>query len=338
MKAIRVRQPAGLDNLHLEEIDRASPGPGEILVKSAASSLNYHDYVVVTGVRPAEEGRIPMSDMAGEVVEVGTGVTEFAVGDRVMSMVFPAWQSGEPTHANTWGCIAGDTVDGFASEFVCAPYTTFTRIPKDYSLLEAATLPCAALTAWRALHVEGNLQTGETVLIQGTGGVSIFALQFVKAAGAIAIVTSSSDAKLEKAKALGADHLINYREVPDWGVAAAALCERDGVDHVLELGGPGTLNQSIEACRTRGHISMIGILTGWQGEIATAAMMMKQQRMIGITVAHREDQHAMVRGIEAAGIKPVIDRTFPIEQIADAFRYQESQKHFGKICLEIAPH
>lgn len=334
MKAIRVRNPASLDNLQTVEMDRPSPGPGEVLIRAAASSLNYHDYVVCIGMRQAEDGRIPMSDMAGEVVEVGAGVTEFSVGDRVMSLTFPTWLSGEPTHANTWGCIAGDTVDGFASEYVCAPQTWFTGIPKNYSLLEAATLPCAALTAWRALFVEGRLQSGETVLIQGTGGVSIFALQFCKAAGARVIITSSSDTKLEKARAMGADHCINYKQVPEWGVAAAKLCSRGGVDHVIELGGPGTLGQSIEACRTRGHISMIGILTGWAGEVATAAMMMKQQRMIGITVGSREHQHDMVRGIDATGIKPVIDKTFALDQLAGAFRYQETQQHFGKICVE----
>lgn len=334
MKVIRLRKPASLDNLQIVEMGKPSPGPGEVLVKAAASSLNHHDYVVCIGMREAEDGRIPMSDMAGEVVEVGAGVSEFAVGDRVMSLTFPTWLAGEPTHHNTWGCITGDTVDGFASEYVCAPQTWFTAIPKKYSLLEAATLPCAALTAWRALFVEGRLQAGETVLIQGTGGVSIFALQFCKAAGAQVIITSSSDAKLERAKAMGADHGINYKSVPEWGTAAASLCSRGGVDHVLELGGPGTLNQSIEACRTRGHISMIGILTGWSGEVSTAAMMMKQQRMIGITVGSREHQQDMVRGIDATGIKPIIDKTFGLERIADAFRYQERQQHFGKISVD----
>lgn len=333
MKAIKITNPASLDNLHVVEMDRPSVGRGDILIKAAASSLNYHDYVVCVGVREAEDGRIPMSDMAGEVIEVGEGVSQFAVGDKVMSTTFPNWLSGKATVENTWGCIAGDTADGYASEYVCAPETYFTGIPNGYTLKEAATLPCAALTAWRGLFVEGRLQAGETVLIQGTGGVSIFALQMVKAAGAIAIVTSSSDAKLEKAEALGADYLINYKSDLEWGVTAAGFCEKDGVDHVLELGGPGTINQSIAACCTQGHISMIGILTGWAGSVDTAAMMMKQQRMIGITVGSRQDQMEMVRGIEATGIKPVIDRTFPLDQIADAFRYQEEQKHLGKICL-----
>lgn len=334
MKAVRVRNPARLDTLEMVDVERPRAGPGEVLVKAAASSLNYHDYVICTGIRATDDGRIPMSDMAGEVIDVGAGVTEFSVGDRVMSLTFPTWLSGEPTHQNTWGCIAGDTVDGFASEYVCAPPSWFTGIPKGYSLAEAASLPCAALTAWRALFVEGHLQAGETVLIQGTGGVSIFALQFCKAAGARVIITSSSNAKLERAKSMGADFGINYREVPAWGVAAARLCERGGVDHVLELGGPGTLGQSIEACRTRGHISMIGILTGWSGEVATAAMMMKQLRMIGITVGSREHQQDMVRGIDATGIRPVIDETFSLDNLADAFRYQEKNQHFGKICVE----
>lgn len=333
MKVVRVMHPPGLDNLQVAEAGKPEPGPGEVLVKAAASSLNYHDYVVCIGMREAEEGRIPMSDMAGEVVETGPGVTEFTVGDAVMSLTFPTWLAGEPSFDNTWGCITGDTVDGFAAEYVCAPQTWFTGIPENYSLAEAATLPCAALTAWRALFVEGNLQAGETVLLQGTGGVSIFALQFAKAAGARVVITSSSDDKLERALDMGADHGINYKTTPEWGTAAAKLCVRGGVDHVLELGGPGTLGQSIEACRTRGHISMIGILTGWEGPVATAAMMMKQQRMIGITVGSREHQHNMVRGIDATGIKPVIDRSFGLEQIADAFRYQETGQHFGKIGL-----
>lgn len=333
MKVIRVRHPAGIGNLQISNEEIPQPGHGQILLKAAASSLNYHDYVVCVGGRPADDGRIPMSDVSGVVTAVGPAVTEFAVGDSVMSTTFPTWLSGEPTHANTWGAIAGDTVDGYASEYVCADQMAFTRIPKGYSLEGAATLPCAALTAWRALFVEGRLQAGETVLIQGTGGVSMFALQMVKAAGGIAIVTSSSDAKLEKAKGMGADHLINYKSTPAWGEAAARLCERGGVDHVLELGGPGTINQSIAACRTRGHISMIGILTGWKGDVEIAALMMKQQRLIGITVGSREDQQAMVRGIEATGIVPVIDSTFVLDEIAEAFRYQESQKHFGKICL-----
>lgn len=335
MKAIHVNKPAGLDNLQVGEADKPSPGKGEILVKAAASSLNYHDYAVAVGALPVEDGRIPMSDVAGEVVEIGEGVTEFVVGDKVMGTFFPKWLSGEPTLAITWGYIPGDSIDGYASEFACGAETAFTHIPDGYSMEEAATLPCAAVTAWRALVTEGKLKAGETVLVQGTGGVSIFALQIAKSVGATVIATSSSNEKLEKCKKLGADHVINYKETEQWGKAAAKLCPRGGVDHVVEVGGPGTLTQSIDACRPGGHIAMIGILTGLSGDIPTASIMMKQLRVKGITVGTRQDQQDLVRGLNASNIKPVIDSTYPLEKIADAFRHQESQKHFGKICLSI---
>lgn len=333
MKAIRVNKPASLDNLQVAEADKPSPGRGEILVRAAASSLNYHDYAVVTGALPVEDGRIPMSDVAGEVIETGEGVAEFAVGDNVMGTFFPHWLSGEPNLAVTWGHIPGDSVDGYASEFVCAAETAFTAIPDGYSLEEAATLPCAAVTAWRALVTEGNLKAGDTVLVQGTGGVSIFALQLAKSMGATVIATSSSNDKLERVKQLGADHVINYKETENWGKAAAKLCPRGGVDHVVEVGGAGTLVQSIDACRPGGHISMIGILTGFAGEVPTASIMMKQLRVKGITVGTRQDQQDLVRALSASDMRPVIDSTYPLEKIADAFRHQESQTHFGKIVL-----
>ena len=333
MKAIRVKKPASLDNLQVGEAEKPSPGNGQILVKAAASSLNYHDYAVVSGALPVDDGRIPMSDVAGEVVEIGDGVSEFAVGDKVMGTFFPKWLSGEPNLAITWGYIPGDSIDGYACEFVCGAETAFTHIPNNYSMEEAASLPCAAVTAWRALVTEGNLKAGETVLLQGTGGVSIFALQLAKSIGATVIITSSSNEKLEKAKKLGADHVINYKETEKWGKAAAKLCPLGGVDHVVEVGGSGTLAQSIEACRPGGHISMIGILTGFAGEVPTASIMMKQLKVKGITVGTRQDQQDLVRALNASSIKPVIDSSYPLEKIADAFRHQESQKHFGKICL-----
>ncbi|MDN5862276.1 MAG: NAD(P)-dependent alcohol dehydrogenase [Salinisphaera sp.] len=333
MKTIRIGNPATLDSLAVHDEATPQPGAGEILVKAGASSLNFHDYLVVTGALPAAEGRIPMSDVAGEVAETGEGVTEFAVGDLVMGTFFPTWLAGEATMANTWGCIPGDSIEGYAREYVTGAQQAFTRTPAGYSVEEAATLPCAALTAWRALFVEGGLQAGETVLVQGTGGVSIFALQLAKAVGATVIATSSSDAKLEKVTALGADHTINYKDTPEWGKAAAKLCPRGGVDHIIEVGGPNTLAQSLDAVRTGGHISMIGVLTGWAGEVPTAKLMAKQVKVKGITVGTREHQLEMVAGLENLQIKPVIDKSFALEDIADAFRHQESQQHFGKICL-----
>lgn len=333
MKAIRIKNPASLDTLEVCDIDKPTPGPGQILVRARASSLNFHDFLVVTGAAPTEDGRIPMSDVAGEVEAVGDGVTLFKPGDRVMSCFFPLWHSGRPALHKCWACIPGDTAQGYAAEYVCNAETAFTPIPEGYSFEEAATLPCAGLTAWRALFAEGHLQPGERVLVQGTGGVSVFALQLAKAAGATVIATSSSDDKLKRMKALGADHLINYKKTAEWGKAAAELCPNGGVDHVVDVGGPGNLAQSFAACRDDGHVSLIGVLTGMSGEVPTAAMMIKQVRLKGITVGSREQQLDMITGLNATGIKPVIDRSFPLEQIADAFRHQASQQHVGKICL-----
>jgi len=212
------------------------------------------------------------------------------------------------------------------------PATSFTRIPKGWSMQEAATLPCAALTAWRALFVDARLKPGQVVLTQGTGGVSIFALQLAKAAGARVVATSSSDEKLQRLKELGADHLINYKEVSDWGRASAQFS--GGVQAVVEIGGPGTMGQSIQACAIGGHISLIGVLTGVTGDIPTALAMTKNVTIKGITVGSHQDQTDMIAGIEAAGFKPVIDSVHPLEGIAGAFMHQISQKHFGKICLE----
>jgi NADPH:quinone reductase-like Zn-dependent oxidoreductase len=332
MKVIQVAQPASLDSLRLIECDQPEPSFGEILVKIKASSLNFHDYAVVAGMLPVADGRIPMSDGAGEVAALGEGVTSFAVGDKVMSTFFPGWPGG-PVSAERIRGVPGDHIDGFAAEYVCMPASAFSAMPRGYTFEEAATLPCAALTAWRALFVANDIQPGTTVLTQGTGGVSVFALQMAKAAGARVIATSSSAAKLAKLTELGADHVINYRETPKWGAAVLELTEGRGVDEVVEVGGPGTLPQSIAAVRVGGNISLIGILTGLGGEVPTALAMHKNVRISGITVGSQDHQRDMTRALEAASFRPVIDSSFPLENISDAFKLQESQKHFGKICL-----
>ncbi len=334
MKVIEVRHPASLQTLAVTEQPEPEPGAGEICVRVRACSLNYHDYAVVSGMIPVDDGRVPMSDGAGEVVALGAGVDAFVVGDHVMSTFFPRWSGGPVSAARTLG-VPGDHVDGYAAEFVCFPATAFTPIPRGYSMEEAATLPCAALTAWRALFVENEIRPGDWVLTQGTGGVSIFALQFAKAAGAQVIATSSSDAKLERLRELGADHVINYRNTPEWGAKAKALTGDRGVDEVVEVGGPGTLAQSIAATRVGGHISLIGVLTGWTGEIPTFEVLWRNIGITGITVGSRDHQLDMVRALEAASFRPVIDRSFPLADIAGAFAHQESQKHFGKICLSV---
>lgn len=332
MKVVALKKPGGLDQLEVQEREDPKPGRGEILVRVKASSLNFHDYVVCLGRIPTPDGRIPMSDGAGEVIAVGEGVSKWKPGDRVLSAFFPNWRTGALETAS-FDSVPGDGTDGFAAELVAMPETAFTRMPEGYSYEQAATLPCAALTAWRAVVVQAQIKPGDWVLVQGTGGVSIFALQFAKAAGAKVIATSSSNDKLARVKELGADEVINYKEVPKWGKPAFALTGGRGVDEVVEVGGPGTLGQSIRAARVNGHISLIGVLTGVSGEVPTAAFFSRNLRMDGITVGSQSMQEDMLRAIEAHGIEPVIDATFPLEKLADAFRYQEAQKHIGKIVV-----
>lgn len=334
MNVVTLRRPGGLDKLELHESEApGEPGPGEVRVRVHASSLNYHDYGVVVGAMPTEDGRIPMSDGAGVVDAVGEGVEDFTVGDRVVSTFFPEWLEG-PARIGDFTTTPGDGVDGYAREQVVRPATWFTHAPRDYDHAEAATLTTAGLTAWRALVVDGKLKAGDTVLVLGTGGVSIFALQFAKLMGATVIATSSSDEKIARLKELGADHTLNYKTEPEWGKRVKALTDGRGVDHVIEVGGPATLPQSIEAVRIGGHISLIGVLTGRGGEIPTAKLMAKQARLQGLIVGSRRDQIEMIRAIDASGMRPVIDRRFALDEIADAFRHQEAGRHFGKICLE----
>lgn len=333
MKVAALKAPGGLDKIVIEEREKPSPKAGEVLVRVRASSLNFHDFAVVAGMIRCPDGRIPMSDGAGVVEAVGEGVTRFKVGDEVLSTFFPNWDAGKPTLPRLIG-VPGDNADGFAAEYVAMPATAFTRLPKGWTLKQAATLPCAALTAWRALFVEAKIKPGSIVLTQGTGGVSIFALQLAKAAGATVISTSSSNEKLETLKALGADHLINYKETPEWGAAAMAATGGRGVDAVVEIGGSGTMPQSIVSCAIGGHISLIGVLAGIAGDVPTALAMSKNVCIQGLTVGSRQDQEDMIAAIDANPFEPIIDSTFPLEGIAAAFAHQMSQKHFGKICLE----
>ena len=265
--------------------------------------------------------RVVVNDLGGS--RDGSGASDAA--ERVVGEI----------EAAGFASVPGDGADGFGAELVAAPETSFTRMPEGYSYQEAATLPCAALTAWRALMVEAKVKPGDWVLTQGTGGVSIFALQFAKAAGCRVISTSSSDEKLQRVKELGADHVINYKDTPDWGKAAKALTGGRGVDEVVEIGGPGTLAQSITASRPGGHISLIGVLTGVSGEVPTAALFSLNITLSGITVGSRRHQEDMIAAIEANGIKPVLDKDFPLSEIAAAFAHQASQQHFGKITLSL---
>ncbi len=335
MKALRLSAPGGLDKLAVTDInDPGEPKRSEIRVRIYASSLNYHDLGVVSGRSPIADGRIPMSDGAGSVEAVGEGVSEFAPGDAVVSCFFPLWLDGEPVTAD-FSHTPGDGIDGYAREVVVTPATHFTRAPRGYSHLEAATLTTAGLTAWRALVVNGGLKAGDVVLLLGTGGVSIFALQIAKAMGAICVVTSSSDEKLARARAMGADFTVNYSKTEPWSKAVLEFTSGRGVDHVVEVGGAGTLPQSIEACRIGGHIALIGVLSGRGGEVPTGLIMRRQQRVQGLIVGNRKQQKDFVSALEATRIRPVIDCKFPMDRTAEAFRYELSGGHFGKICLEL---
>ncbi|MGK9050507.1 zinc-dependent alcohol dehydrogenase family protein [Neorhizobium petrolearium] len=332
MKAI-VTAPGGLDALKLVDLpDPGKPGPGEIRVALHGSSLNYHDLGVASGRTPTD-GRILMADGAGVVEEVGEGVTEFKPGDRVVSCFFPDWQDGPPLPGG-FSRVPGDGIDGFAAEYAVRPATAFTLAPKGFSHMEAATITTAGLTAWRALVEIGRLKAGDTVLALGTGGVSIYALQLAKAMGAQVAITSSSDEKLERAEALGADFTVNYRTHPEWAGNVLEWTGGRGVDHVVEVGGPGTLGQSIQAARMAGSITMIGVLTGARGEVPTAALAGKQITLSGLIVGSRRQQQDFVRALDTGLFKPVIDRVFPLEKLADAFRYEMGGGHFGKIGIE----
>lgn len=334
MKTVTVTSPGGLENLQVnDQSEPGQPGPGEIRVRLHASSLNFHDYLVASGGIPTEDGRIPMSDGAGVVEAIGEGVEEFAVGDNVVSTFFPPWLDGEPREGNFTN-VPGDGMDGYAREQVVCAAECFTQAPEGYSHAEAATLTTAGLTAWRALTVDNHIKAGDTILVLGTGGVSIFALQFARSMGVNVIATSSSNEKLEWLKQMGAQHTINYKEDPKWGKTVKKLTNGRGVDQVIEVGGPGTVAQSIEAIRIGGLISLIGVLTGSGGEVPTAKLMAKQARLQGLLVGSRRHQMDMVRAINNTGLKPVIDSSFKLDQIADAFRHEEAGKHFGKICLE----
>ncbi len=335
MKAVQIHSPAGLANLCVVDVDDpGAPGANDIRVKVHASSLNGHDYNVAIGVLPVEDGRIILTDGAGVVEAKGKDVHEFEVGDTVLSTFFPDWQDGDALSAG-FARTPGDGIDGHAAEFVVRPSTWFTPVPDLWSLAEAATLPTAGVTVWRALVTEGELKAGQSVLILGTGGVSILALQLAKQMGAKVIITSSSDEKLERARGQGADFGVNYRQNSNWADVVLDLTGGRGVDLTLETSGPGTLPQSIRATRIGGRIVLIGVLTGISGSIPTAAIMGKQQTIHGITVGSKRHQTEMVSALNKMVFRPVIDGTYPLERIADALRVQESGQHFGKISIAI---
>jgi len=333
VKVWQVAREWSIDALELVEQPEPSPGPGQIVVRMRAASLNFRDLLTVEGKGGSYKlPLIPFSDGAGEVAAVGEGVTRVAPGDRVCPMFFQAWFDGRPSASNRRLSLGG-TRPGVLQELMVLDAEGVSRIPSNLTFEEAATLPCAALTAWRALFEEAHIGPGDTVLVQGTGGVSIFALQLARLAGAAVIVTSSSDDKLERAKALGADHTINYRSVPEWGKPAADWAG-GGVDHIVEVGGKDTLQQSIEAAQVGGNILIIGVLSGFSQKILIPSIFGKNLHVIGLSVGSRRMFENMVWAIERNHMKPIIDRTVGFDAVPEALKLMQKGGHFGKIVVQ----
>jgi NADPH:quinone reductase-like Zn-dependent oxidoreductase len=332
MIAYRIVSAGGIDAISRDEVAAPSAGPGEVVVELRAASLNYRDLLVARGGYPLNDRRpvVALSDGAGVVAEVGAGVTRWKVGDRVVANFMRRWVAGRPTLDGLSSGLGGG-VDGVLAERFVAPADAVVAIPRGLDFAEAATLPCAALTAWNALSAAGTT-AGDTVLTLGTGGVSVFAIQLARAMGATVVVTSSSDAKLERAKALGAAHTINYTTHPDWHAQVLKATGGRGVDHVIETGGPGTLDRSLQATAIGGTVSLIGIMAQGTPPAMTLALL-RCLTVRGIYVGSVEMFERMNRAIVAGGIKPVIDARFAFDDAVAAYRALEKQTHFGKLVV-----
>ncbi len=337
MRAYQLPQGgAGIDALQL--VERAEPKPAyrQVLVKVKACSLNFRDFAIARGSyrMGVRENVVPLSDGAGEVVEIGPGVTRVKVGDRVAGNFFQRWSGGEPS-ADAHKSALGGGIDGMLAEYVALEEDGVVKIPRHLSLEEGATLPCAAVTVWHAMFEHAKLKAGDTVLLQGTGGVSIFGLQFAKATGIRAVITSSSDEKLKRAKALGAAFGINYKTTPDWDKAATEFTGGVGVDHVVEVGGAATLTRSFGALRAGGKITLIGGLSGGATELNPGLIFARRANVQGISVGSTQMFEAMNRAIEANALKPVIDKIFPFAEAKAAYHHMASGAHFGKIVIGV---
>jgi len=338
MRVLELRDRFAISGLVLTERDKPHPGPREVLVKITAASLNYRDLLVVEGRYNPKIALplIPVSDGAGIIEAVGHGVTTLKAGDRVLPIFCQGWMDGAPDMEKLATALGAD-IDGVLSEYRVFPQAGVLRTPDHLSDAEGATLPCAGMTAWNAVITHGGIEPGQVVVVQGTGGVALFALQFAKLMGAVAIVTSSSDQKLERAKALGADHLVNYKTQPDWSRSVKSLTGGRGADLVIEIGGAGTLEQSLRAIKVGGTIAMIGVLTGATASaISLPLAVMRQVRMQGIAVGSRRDFAAMLRAYSTHGLRPVIDGArFSLESVPEAFQHMADGQHIGKIVINI---
>lgn len=334
MKAFEI-QEFGIEKLALVEREKPAPGPDQVLVRMVAASLNFRDYMMVNGTYNPRLKRpmVPLSDGVGVVEEVGSGVTRVKQGDRVAACFFQKWIEGPPNKEKGSSALGG-AIDGVAREYAVFSEEGLVHAPASLSDEEVAALPCAAVTAWHALFRHAGSVPGDTVLLQGTGGVSIFALQFAVMAGLRTIITSSSDEKLARAKKLGAHETINYKTTPNWDEAVRKLTGGEGVDHIIEVGGSDTLARSMKALRIHGAISVIGVLGGADAAITPVSLLANSTRLQGIFVGSRSMFEQMNRAIELHKVKPVVDKTFAWTELKEALQYMESQQHFGKICLK----
>lgn len=333
MKRYLLDSTHGLDGLKLEEVETPAPGRGEVLVRIRANSLNFRDNIMLRGGYPRNQQNpvVPLSDMAGEVTAIGDKVARFKTGDRVAANFMRDWTGGALSERVLWSSYGGG-IDGFLSEYAVVPESALVHIPEHLSFEEASTLPCAALTAWNALTAAGT-RAGDTVLLLGTGGVSIFGLQFARALGARAIITTSNDEKGRRARELGASDVINYRQHPDWHNEVRRLTQGAGVDHILEVGGAGTLERSLQSVRPGGTISLIGLLQGAEKEPSVLPALLNAITIRGIYVGSVEMFEAMNRAVAVNGIRPEIDRVFPFTEARAAYEHLASQKHLGKVVI-----
>jgi len=334
MKTYELHPREGFDALTIVERKAKDVGPDDVRVRVRAVSLNFRDLMVARRAQTMKAPIVPASDGAGEVIAVGSAVTRLAVGDRVAASFFPTWVDGDLSDAHHAAALGGQ-VDGMLAEEVVLPERAWVRVPAHLSFEEAATLPCAGVTAYNALFEAATLRAGDTVLVQGTGGVSIYALQLAKVAGARVIVTSQSAEKRAKAKALGADHVIDYKETPAWGEVARAWTGGRGVDVAVEVGGPGTFDQSVASLRYGGTMSLLGVLTGTKGEVNTYAIFHKAIRVAGVYVGSVAMFEGLNRAMAASAIKPIVDRAFAFDQAKEAYAYLASAKHFGKVVIRV---
>jgi NADPH:quinone reductase-like Zn-dependent oxidoreductase len=335
MKTYRLHEFSGTGGLRLEELPDPVAGAGQVLVRMRAFSLNFRDLMMCKGVYNPK-ARLPCalgSDGAGEVVATGPGVTRFKPGERVVASFMPGWVEGPPDEEKARSALGGGG-EGLLAELVVLPEQGLLPVPAHLNFEEAATLPCAGVTAWNALVESGGLKPGDSVLVQGTGGVSLFALQFAHMAGARVIVTSKSDEKLKRAVELGASDVINYITTPDWDKRVRELTGGKGVDMIVEVGGAGTLPTSLKAVRLGGYIALIGVLSGG-GDVNPVPILMKNVRVQGIFVGSRKMFESMNRAIGLASLHPIVDRAFNFDQVKDALKYMESAAHFGKVVVRV---